>query len=244
LKKTILVLAILLLSCSLFGQREIPQFKPNYETKKSLHFGFTLGLNTVGFNFKRNASDVKIFADMPSNPAGFHVGIVTDLRLMKGVSLRFLPTVSFIERRVVFYDQKNEIYVNDANKVSADMKFESTFLEFPLLIKYKGRRINNYLPYVVFGAVPMLDLAAYKELNRDEGIYLRLKNFDLGYDIGVGIDYFLPYFKFSTELKFYGGLMNILSDDVITDPDVNTEVFVDAIQRMSTYGFKLSFHFE
>lgn len=244
MRKILLIIAAILFSFSIFAQRNIPQFKPNYEFKKRLHFGFTVGLNSVGFNYKRTATPLGLFADSPSSAMGFHVGIVTDLRIFDGVSFRFLPTVSFIERQVTFYNKKNEVYVNSINKVDAAMKFESTFLEFPLLIKYKGKRINNYMPYVVFGVVPVMDLAAYKELNRDEGIYLRLKNFDLGYEFGVGLDYFLPYFKFSTELKFYGGFLNILSDDVIEDPDVNTTIFVNSLERMSTYGFKLSFHFE
>lgn len=244
MKRLIILSFFVLLPGFVFAQREIPKFKPEYELKRRLHFGFTLGVNTAGFNIHRNNTAMGLYADMPKLSAGFHVGIVSDLRLFRNLNLRFLPTVTFVQRHLAYYNKKNEIYKNDANGVYANMSFESTFLEFPLLLKYKAKRVNNHIVYVVAGPVFSTDLAAYKKLNRDDGIYVRLESIDFGYEIGVGYDRFLPFFKLSTELKFYSGFSNMLSPDAIKDTDIDTQMFVDAVEKITSYGFKLSFHFE
>ena len=52
---------------------------------------------------------------------------------------------------------------------------ESSFLEFPLLLKFKGDRLNNVRPYVIGGLNYRYDLAAKKEYDPDKQVYIRLK---------------------------------------------------------------------
>lgn len=52
------------------------------------------------------------------------------------------------------------------------------------------------------GLNPMMNLSG----NKDE--YLRLKKTDLFVEVGVGCDFYLPFFKLRPELKFMYGLMN------------------------------------
>ncbi len=42
------------------------------------------------------------------------------------------------------------------------VRVESSFLEFPLLLKYKGDRLNNVRPYVIGGLNYRYDLAGSK----------------------------------------------------------------------------------
>ena len=65
---------------------------------------------------------------------------------------------------------------------------------------------------------------------------IRLKNFDLAWEVGFGIDFYLPYFKFSPEIKFSSGLRDMVVRD-------NTQ-FTSSIKKMNSNIWMLSFHFE
>jgi hypothetical protein len=228
----------------LMAQKDIPQFKPEYELKKRLRFGILFGINTYGFNIDRKNNDLNLYADIPKLSAGFHVGIVTDLKLFSSLSLRLLPTVTFVTRQLSFYNSENEVYLDITHGMKGNSTVESIFLEFPLLFKFKSKRINNYQIYFVAGPDIQFDMSSPTSLNISEGKYISLEAMDYGYEIGVGLDQYLPYFKLSTELKFYSGFSNVLSDSVIEDADFETDIFIKSIDKLTTYGFKLSVHFE
>jgi hypothetical protein len=116
------------------------------------------------------------------------------------------------------------------------MKLASTFVEFPLLLKYKAKRINNYRPYVIAGINYKLDLASKKKIKEEEMPKIRLKQGDFAYEIGFGIDFYTTYFKFSPEIKFAVGTLNVMVPD-------NTQ-YTSSIKYLKSNIFMLSFHFE
>ena len=65
-------------------------------------------------------------------------------------------------------------------------------------------RFNNHRPYVMLGINPMLNLSG-----KDDDI-IKLKRFDAFLEVGVGCDFYLPFFKLRPELKFMYGLTNSL----------------------------------
>ncbi len=240
----VVLIVVIFLIDILQAQRDIPKFKPEYELKKRLRFGILFGINTYGFNIDRKNNDLNLYADIPKLSAGFHVGIVTDLKLFSLLSLRLLPTVTFVSRQVSFYNNENEIYLDLTNGMKGNTTVESIFLEFPLLFKYKSKRINNYQIYLVAGPDIQFDMSSPTSLSISDGKYISLEAMDYGYEVGVGLDQYLPYFKLSTELKFYSGFSNVLSSRVIDDADFETDIFIKSIEKLTTYGFKLSVHFE
>lgn len=212
------------------SQTKKVQNDPGYDFKW-IHFGFTVGLNTMDFGIRRPL-DPYVFADVSKISPGFQVSIVSDLRLAEYFSLRFLPGITFGQRTLYFYKSDTVL--------DRKMQIESNFLDFPLLVKYKAKRVNNYSPYFIAGGTIRHDLAARKEYEEDSDIYVRLKPFDVYFEIGFGIDYYLQYFKFSTELKLSAGLRNVLVDD----PAVGFPQYVNSIDRLNSYVVMLCFHFE
>jgi hypothetical protein len=83
-------------------------------------------------------------------------------------------------------------------------------------------------------------MAAYKKLNIEEGVFLRLIKGDVYYEYGFGYDFFLTYFKLSMELKMSTGLFNVLANDYAED---GAEYF-HAINRMRSQVIVFAFHFE
>jgi hypothetical protein len=88
-------------------------------------------------------------ADVAAPIPGFTVGIISSLRLSRDLNLRFLPGLSFGERQLMYnYD----VWETDYYLPLQYYSIKSTFLDFPLLLKYKARRINNDRPYLIFGS--------------------------------------------------------------------------------------------
>ena len=146
--------------------------------------------------------------------------------------MRFLPGVSFGQRNLTFY--KNQQLYNDQQKL------ESSFLEFPVLLKTKGDRLNNFRPYLVGGLNFRYDLAGRKEYDDSEEVYLRLHRGDLYYEIGAGLDIYLPFFKLAIELKMSNGFRDVL----VRDPAPGHPEYVNAIDHLRSRIWVVAFHFE
>lgn len=185
---------------------------------------------------KRNLAD-SLFADVSRVDPGFQVTIISDLRLNYYFNLRFLPGISFGQRRISYY--KIDSLLNNKG-IERTIKVESSFLEFPFHLKYRSIRLNNYRPYLIGGFNFRYDMAARKEYNEDENIFVRLKPADLYIEGGFGIDYYLPYFKFAPEIKVGLGLMNVRA----REPSEFAPEYVRSMHKIRSYVVMLNFHFE
>ena len=231
MKKIYKVAIILLLSQNLFAQRyNVPLNLPNYDNKP-IHFGFLIGLNTLDFKLTpvSNVED-ELFVIQSQSQKGFNLGVVSNIRLGNNLDFRFIPTLSLAERRI-FYTLNDNTVLTDENK-----KIESTFIEFPVSIKFKSSRYNNGRAYIMTGLKYSLDLASQRNID-DEGLEIvKIKKDDFLYEIGLGLDFYLPYFKFSPELKANFGLTNLVVND--------GSIYSRSIKGMKTRGFSISFTFE
>jgi hypothetical protein len=228
------MIAFSLIHSGLSAQKQKPKNESWYD-EKPLHFGFCLGFNAMDFNITPSQTYLEKDSLYPEvswlNP-GINIQIITNLRMGTYFDLRFLPGVSFGQRNIRFY--KNRVLVNDQQQM------ESSFLEFPLLLKYKGDRLNNTRPYVIGGLNFRYDLAGKKEFDEDKPVYLRLKRPDLYYEAGAGIDFYLTYFKLSVELKMSNGLGNVIVRDYVP----GYQQYNNAIEKLKSQIWILSFHFE
>jgi len=231
----IVLSAIFLLSnLNLYGQKQKPKNESWYDDKP-LHFGFSLGFNTMDFNItpsQQYYQSDSLYPEVSKLNPGINIQIITDMRLSDHLDVRFLPGVSFGQRVIRFY--KNRVLVNDQQKL------ESSFLEFPLLLKYKGDRMNNVRPYVIGGLNYRYDLAGKKEFDDAKPIFLRIKRPDLYYELGAGLDFYLTYFKLSVELKMSNGLGDVL----IKEAAPGHPQYYNAIEKIKSQIWVLAFHFE
>ncbi len=218
MQKISIIAFMLFITVAAMGQKTKVWNKPLYDAYP-YHFGFSFTTGMLDFSY--NPSDALIDNDSVYSVEGtpgavFGASMVTNLRLGDNFDLRFLPGLLFGQRKLT-YHLNEKTYLNplapDSSFVYHTMNIESTILQFPLLLKYRATRENNYRPYVVVGANYFMDLATRKKIPEEEVPKIRLKRNDILMEIGVGVDSYLPYFKFSTELKFSYGLLNIAADD-------------------------------
>jgi len=216
------------------GQKQKPKNESWYD-EKLLHFGFSLGFNTMDLKItpsKTFMDSTSLYPELSILNPGINIQIVTDLRPSKYLDLRFLPGVSFGQRTIMYYKNQTPDPIPQV--------IESSFLEFPLLLKFKGDRLNNVRPYVIGGLNYRYDLAAKKEYDPDKQVYIRLKKPDFYYEVGGGLDFYLTYFKLSIELKMSNGIGNVL----VQDPAPGYPQYVNAIEKMRSQIWILAFHFE
>ena len=233
-KITLYIILFFGISQSIYAQRfSMPQNLPFYDNKK-MHFGFTLGINSLDFKIKYN-SDI-IFKDSlivleSQNQKGFNLGIVSNFRLGKYTDFRFIPSLVFGERHLLYSFSDNNSIIRTEKKI-----IESTLLDFPLHLKYKSARYNNFRSYVLIGIKYSMDIASQEDIDDQGIVIIKLKKNDILGEIGFGMDFYLEYFKFSPQIKLSTGVLNLLSKD--------NSVYTTSVKNLYTNGWMLSFTFE
>ncbi len=228
------------------AQRAAVRNLPEHD-HKAVHFGFSLGINTMDFKIRSSeyALENDIFAEVSNLSPGFNINVVSNFRMGNSFDLRILPGVSFGQRKIDYYTMDGQPLPGSGTadgpvarpRIFSSQELESSFLELPFLVKYKSTRINNYRVYLLSGVNFRYDLA--RNFNEDDEIYLSLNSFDTYLENGIGIDFYLPFFKFSTELKFAVGFFDALERNETSRPQ-----FQNAIERVRSNMFIISFHFE
>ncbi|MBN1132419.1 MAG: PorT family protein [Bacteroidales bacterium] len=244
MKRPLLTSLLCIILASASGQEKRPHNIPGFDYKK-LHFGFTVGLNVMDFGFERDTTSAPfLYADVPVIHPGFQVSIVSDLRLNDHFNLRFLPGISFGWRDIAFYEEEGSQWINaypdKPEKPNSPVRVGPAFLDFPLHVKYRSIRDNNYRPYLVGGLNFRYDMAAKKAFDGDSRDYIRLNAADLYLELGFGVDTYLRYFKFAPEIKVAMGLNNMIADEARPPyPE-----FRNSISFLRSYIIMLNFHFE
>jgi hypothetical protein len=208
-KKIILLLAGVLFSLGSFAQADQEVFNPRYDERKFVTYGFSLAAHSASFRLKYSdyfttpAMD-SIHSIMPRKRPGFKLGFIVNFKLAQFLDARITPTVAFSE------------YVLEYNKVAGDQVIElveSTGVEFPILFKYKSQRRNNLRMYVIGGATPVIEAAGRSKLEEDLN-RLQLDQVNVNLEVGFGFDMYYPLFKFSPEIRFAYGMVNLLTDTI------------------------------
>jgi len=188
--------------------QEAFQFNLPFSDSKWLHYGFSIGLHSSSLQLKYSDKFVTeeldtVHSIMPANAFGFSLGFITDFRLADQFNIRILPKVSFYEFPVDYNYTDGRI---DKQLI------EATFVEIPVLFKYKSQRHKNFRMYFVGGVAPGFEVSGKKRKEQSDN-RLITGDFNVNMEVGFGIDMYYPLFKFSPEIRFSKGLVNLLKED-------------------------------
>lgn len=232
--KTLRFLGIIIMTLHLSvaaGQSKLKN-QPKYD-RKQLHFGFSLGLNYYDFHIQEieDLAALEGYYSVQSVVSpGYTIRIISNLRLGDFWDLRFCPGFAATERELTF-DLVDPI--TDSREMIS-RKIESSFIEMPLLLKWKSERVNNYRLYMLGGAKYNLDLSSKQDVI-DDRIFKIRKN-DLFYEFGVGIDIYFEFFKFSPQIVGSWGFADLMVDD--------GTFFIEGINRLESRAIMINFTFE
>ena len=155
---------------------------PNYD-KCWLHFGFSLAASE---NLENDGG-----------PSGFELAVINDLRIIRRLSFRFSPGLSFTEQNIYYFAPPNNVYRANV---------EGTGLELPVGFKLRTSRKKNHNFY----AKTNINYAIALRPQKNGAVTSTAKDHDQEYwDSGIGLDLYENYFKLSVELRYLMGLKDI-----------------------------------
>ena len=233
--RLILLLVLAGVSPSLYAKwgEKVPNRQ--YADFKRWHWGFSVGTHVQDLNFTHSGfvseAGSQWQVEVPDFSPGFNATVLGDLRLHNYLNLRFSPGMYFGSKTVHMYDYSSGL------KEVQDIK--SALVVFPLDLKISGDRLHNTRPYFTLGAMGVLDISK----KRSE--YIMTKDFDAMLTVGLGCDFYLPFFKLCPEIKFCFGLSDILKHDR-PDLDENPNMFqvTQSLTKVKSNMVVLSFYFE
>lgn len=199
--------------------------------KSRLTWGYYLGFNAYDFkiDYKENEPEIQV-----DGTTGFNVGLVGDVRLHEYVNLRFEPGL-YYSQRILNYS--NPVLIKDIDK---RREVNSTYIHLPLLLKFSSLRTGNIKPYLLAGVSTTLNLAS-NSLSKDDNSEqrFRVNKWTNNYELGFGVDFYTPYFKFSPSIR---GLFGI-NDELIRDNDPNSP-WTGNIESLKSRAVFINFTFQ
>ncbi len=203
---------------------------PRYD-ERFISYGFVIGLHRAGYQVKYSDQFVTqnydtVHSVMAPMSPGFSLGFLVNMRLFDVLDLRLMPKAGF-------YDMK--LFYQYTDRREASQLIETTQMEFPLMLKYKSLRRGNVRMYMIAGFTPGFELSGKNDVESNTA-NLSVRKTNMTADAGIGVDFYFPLFKFSPELRFSHGLVNMLGDD--------PSVFKDPIKTLKTNTIGIYFIFQ
>ena len=201
---------------------------------KPIYFGITLGFNSS--NFQIQYSDQFIlndsFALAEARPGpGFNVSLVTNLKMGDHFDFRFLPGFSFAERKIA-YQRPNAMGTEDVRTL------ESVFVQMPFHVRYKSAPYKDKRVFAIAGIKYTYDVASNARVRKDQAqTLIKISPHDYAVEVGAGVQFFLPLFIFSPEIKFSQGLGNTLIYNGALEQS-------RVLEKVLSRTFTISLHFE
>lgn len=210
------------------AQQEKIHYSTDFDNKK-IYWGFYLGLNQKSFKISYTDDDTYIDVE-PS--VGFSVGLIAALKLHKNIDLRLEPGLSSNTKVLSFTNIPGG--ARDSIR-----EIGATYLHIPLILKLSTNRLNNFRPYVLGGLSYDYNFSSNED-NPDDNSNgeFRMTTGNFGYELGIGCDFYMPFFVFSPSLRGTFALNN----ELVYDDDPNSP-WTGSVDYLGTRGIFISLAF-
>lgn len=199
-RKIILLLA-LLASVSLGYCQINAKDNHNYMDfqNKNYYFGMAFGTSFSSFRvgqstYLQNDDAIKIVESSPKG--GFNIHMVSNLKMGEFFDFRFNPGFSFMYR--------NLIYNNETERT-----IESVYFETPFGVRFKSMPYKDKRAFMSAGIRYGYDVASNSNTRKSETV-IKISPHNFQYEVGIGMQFYYPFFIFSPEIKMSRGLNNAL----------------------------------
>ena len=226
---------------------EVEKNRPDTDLRP-LHFGIVVGTNMQDMELDNvgpqrltmpddSEMQSKIYCDQHNWDMGFNVGVLAEARLNEYFALRSAPQLYFGSRNIRFinYGQTN----SEGGLKTEVETLKSVFVGADIELIYAAKRHNNHRPYIMTGIAPMFNLSS------NSSHYFQMKTAEVFFEVGLGCDFYLPFFKLRPELKFMLGLSNMLKDNHPNGiKDETIFPYAASVNKATSKMIVLSFYFE
>ena len=205
-----------------------------------LHYGYFVGINSYDFKFsydreyyKQERNDIIVIPKM-----GFNVGLIGDLRVNKFINIRIEPGLYYSKRDLIY--PKKTVFTSESDRLR---EIKSTYIHLPLMVKFSAARINNFRPFLMAGVSTDFNLSSnHKNIDDNFSNVFRTEPQNINYEIGLGFDFYLFYFKFSPSIRGIFSLENELIPD--NTNAAGPSPWTGNIVKMVSRGFAINLTFE
>ncbi|MDE3252225.1 MAG: PorT family protein [Bacteroidota bacterium] len=235
LRKQVVLPVVILLFCAsnLHAQKEI--YRRNHDDLV-YYFGLTLGYNYSSLHIAKSAQFLQsdsIMSAEPGSSGGIAMGLMATARLSDHFQVRLNPQLIIGGSKYIQYR------LNKTKPGEADLQNQilpSTLVSLPIQIKFNSDRIGNFRTYLLGGLKLDTDLSSNSTARNVDDI-IKLKRNDIGFEFGMGFNFYLPFVTISPEIKISNGLTDLHQ----RDPNLKYSNVLDQIlSRMVVF----SIHFE
>ena len=196
---------------------------PNFD-QKEFRFGYFIGLNNYDFKI----TNVGLFSKTAEleKKIGFNVGLIGDLKINNFLNLSFEPGLSSFSKKMNFYT---------TNK---SWNIKSNQIHLPFLIKINSKRYKNFRPHIKMGISTSININKVTGIVGDPPpINFKFSSLNLFYELSVGLDIYLRYFKLSPSIR---GLFSIKNE---IPNNFSTNFLLDNINKLESRAVFLNFSF-
>ena len=221
-----IITGALLLCISLASMAQRGEVYQPFHDDLPYYLGMSIGVNNSYFNFNRNKEFSNpaagaVYAINPNNNLALNLGLIGTLRLNTHTLLRLNPTVLIAGSKNVY------TFKEVGDTAIKTMNISSAIINIPLALKIESDRYNAFhytdimRHYVFIGGKIDYDLlGSNRAVITSNGTGSNrtpypntLKGIDYGFEMGLGLSYYLQYATISPELKFSYGLGNLNKGD-------------------------------
>ena len=242
-----IIIYIVAAATTVVAQNRIVQNRP-YTDLRPFHFGVLVGTHLQDLELENVGPQIVtlddgtqgeryVAVDQDRWDIGFNVGVLGEFRLSENFQYRVAPTMYFGTRHFTFHNFSERDAKGNPTMQRQDMK--SAYISLANDLIFAGPRFNNHRPYIMAGINPMINLSP-----KDDD-YLKLKPYDLFLEVGLGCDFYLPFFKLRPELKFLYGLTNSLDTEHGKNlRDKSMLQYTNSVRDARSKMIVLTFYFE
>lgn len=234
-RKINISLSIVLCACMMsvsYGQQYNRAMNPNFNKfqNKPFYYGIGLGLHTATFRVTHSAEflanhQYEVIEGL--NGPGFNIGVIGNLKIGHYFDLRSMLNFAFVSRTIEYRPIDSDLLERQS--------LSSTLVEVPFLIRYKSAPYRDKRAFVVAGFKYLYDASNKANVNT-ETFELKISPHDFQFEIGAGMQFFLPYFILSPEIKFSQGVGNIL---IFNQTSTKNKLLDQILSRTITLTFNI-----
>jgi len=219
---------------------------------ETLHFGFSFHYVTADYKIALKPDWQLPYSDDPNSSfsadslygvyspfsSGVGLGLLADVKLTENLNIRFTPSLVFSNKMVNY---RYTPIQNNPHERELEAPVRASYIDLPLLLKFKSDRKGNYRGYLIGGGKYSVNVLSGKATDDSQltGTEKRLKTKPgyFSYEAGIGFDIYFDFFKMSPEVRWVQSIGNLLDAR-------ERNMYNNPIDRLTLRNFQISLFFE
>lgn len=223
-----------------------PRLNRENHDQLPFYFGISIGYNNSNLATTRAAAfeEQSTFSRVePHSSNGLALGFMMTKRLSDRLEIRTVPKLILGGSKYLsYYYTADYLSAHPEKKPIENIKLPANILSIPLQLKLNSDRIRNFRVYMFGGMKYDINLTAnsseYKEaMQLDQNPPPLFRKGDLGYEGGIGFNFYLPFTVISPQIK----ISNTLGNSHVRDTE---NPYSNVMQRFRTRMLVFSVTFE